>query len=311
MRVIITGGTGLIGRALGARLAGEGHEVIALSREPGRAAAPVGGVRVVAWDGKSAAGWGALADGADVIVNLAGQSIGGNGILSVFFGRWTAARKRRIVESRADSGRAVVEAVRSARSKPRLVIQPSGSGFYGSRRDDELGEDAEAGDDFLARTCLEWEAASEPVRAFGVRHVVTRSGVVLARGAGIFPMVLLPFRFYAGGPLGSGRQWFPWIHLEDEVEAMRTLIHLENANGPYNLTAPEAVRNADLAKAIGRVWGRPAFLPVPGFALRAVLGEKATLVLDGQRPAPRRLLEAGYNFRFPRLEMALRDLLRR
>jgi uncharacterized protein (TIGR01777 family) len=123
-------------------------------------------------------------------------------------------------------------------------------------------------------------------------------------------MVLLPFRFFAGGPLGSGRQWFPWIHLDDEVEAIRTLINLENASGPYNLTAPEAVRNADLARAIGRVWGRPAFFRVPGFALRAALGEKAVLVLDGQRPAPRRLLEAGYAFRFPHLEPALADLVK-
>jgi uncharacterized protein (TIGR01777 family) len=310
MRIIITGGTGLIGRALGARLASEGHEVIALSRNPGGAAADAGGVRLVVWDGRSAAGWGALADGADVIVNLAGESIGGNGVLPILFGRWTTEQKRRIVESRADAGRAVVEAVRAAKNKPSLVIQASASGFYGTHRDEELGEEAEAGDDFLARTCLEWEAASEPVRAFGVRRAVFRSGVVLAKHAGIFPMVLLPFRFFAGGPLGSGRQWFPWIHLDDEVEAIRTLINLENASGPYNLTAPEAVRNADLARAIGRVWGRPAFFRVPGFALRAALGEKAVLVLDGQRPAPRRLLEAGYAFRFPHLEPALADLVK-
>jgi hypothetical protein len=304
------GGTGLIGRALGERLAREGHEVIALSRNPQRAPETSSEVRTVAWDGKSARGWGELADGAEVIVNLAGESIGGVSLLDILFGRWTEERKRRIVESRADAGRAVVEAVRAAKKKPRLVIQASGSGFYGTHRDEELGEDAEAGDDFLARTCLEWEAASEPVRAFGVRHAVTRSGVVLAKRGGIFPMVLLPFRFFAGGPLGSGRQWFPWIHLDDEVEGMRALIHQDDAHGPYNFAAPESVRSTDVARAVGRAMRRPAFFRTPSFLLRLMLGEKAILVLEGQRPVPRRLLKTGFAFRFPTLEMALADLLK-
>jgi len=310
MRVIVTGGTGLIGRALSGRLVAEGHEVIVLSRRPQSAPAMPEGVRLVGWDGETARGWGELADGAEVIVNLAAESIGGEGLLDILLGRWTEDRKRRIVESRADAGRAVVEAVRAAKRKPRLVIQPSGSGFYGTLRDEELGEEAEAGDDFLARTCLEWEAASQPVRAFGVRHAVTRSGVVLTKRGGIFPMVLLPFRFFAGGPLGSGRQWFPWIHLHDEVEGIRALIHREDAQGPYNFTAPVAVRNADLARAVGRAMHRPAFFRVPSLLLRAMLGEKATLVLDGQRPVPRRLLQTGFSFRFPTLEPALADLLR-
>jgi uncharacterized protein (TIGR01777 family) len=267
-------------------------------------------MRLVAWDGETARGWGELADGADVIVNFAGESIGGSGLLSILFGRWTVSRKRAIVESRSNAGRAVVEAVRSVKRKPRLVVQASAAGFYGTRRDEELGEDAAAGDDFLSRTCLEWEAASEPVTAFGVRRVVIRSGVVLTLHGGIFPMVVLPFRLFAGGPLGSGRQWFPWIHLDDEIGAIRHLISYEGAQGPYNLTAPGATTNGNLARALGQTMRRPSFFRVPGFLLRTLMGEKATLVLDGQRPVPRRLLEAGYKFRFPAIEPALQDLLR-
>jgi uncharacterized protein (TIGR01777 family) len=309
MRVIVTGGSGLLGRSLGASLAADGHEVIGLSRRPDAAGPVPGGMRLVRWDGETARGWGDLADGADVIVNFAGESIGGSDVPSILFGRWTAARKRAIVESRSNAGRAVVEAVRSAKRKPRLVVQASGAGFYGTRRDEELGEEAAAGDDFLARTCLEWEAASEPVTALGVRRVVIRSGVVLTLRGGIFPMVVLPFRFFAGGPLGSGRQWFPWIHLDDEIGAIRHLISQEGAQGAYNLTAPAAINYAELARVLGGTMRRPSFFRVPGFALRLLMGEKATLVLDGQRPAPRRLLEAGYTFRFPTLEPALHDLL--
>jgi uncharacterized protein (TIGR01777 family) len=309
MRVIVTGGSGLLGRSLGASLAADGHEVIGLSRRPEGAGPVPGGMRLVGWDGETARGWGELADGADVIVNFAGESIGGSSVPSILFGRWTESRKRGIVESRSNAGRAVVEAVRSAKRKPRLVVQASAAGFYGTRRDEELGEEVAAGDDFLARTCLEWEAASEPVTAFGVRRVVIRSGVVLTLRGGIFPMVVLPFRLFAGGPLGTGRQWFPWIHLDDEIRAIRHLISQEGAQGPYNLAAPGAITYAELARVLGRAMRRPSFLRVPGFALRLLMGEKSTLVLDGQRPAPRRLLEAGFVFRFPTLEPALKDLL--
>ena len=311
MRVIVTGGTGLAGRALCAGLAADGHEVIVLSRRPEGAPKMPEGVRVVGWDGATARGWGQLADGAEVVVNLAGESIGGNGLLSILFGRWKKEQKRRIVESRSNAGRAIVEAVRSAGRKPRLLIQASAAGYYGTRRDEELGEASEAGDSFLARTCLEWEAASEPVGAYGVRRVVVRSGVVLAVRGGILPMVVLPFRLFAGGPLGSGRQWFPWIHIADEVGAIRFLMAKDEASGAYNLTAPQTVRNSDLARALGKVMRRPAFFRVPASVLRLVLGEKAMLVLEGQRPVPRRLLEAGYAFQFPTIESALEDLLHR
>ncbi len=302
MRVIITGGTGLIGRALAADLAAAGREVIVLSRNPQRSPAMPPGVRLEKWDGRTAQGWGDLADGAEAIVNLAGESIAG--------GRWTAARKRRIRESRLAAGAAVVEAVVAARQKPHVVVQASGAGYYGPRGDELILEDTLPGTDFLGRLAAEWEASTAPVEAMGVRRVVVRTGVVLSREGGALPRLILPFRFFVGGPLGRGRQWVPWIHITDEVRAVRFLMENPDARGPYNLTAPNPVPNAQMARVLGRVLGRPAWLPVPAPALRLLLGEMADVLLTGQRAVPQRLLEAGFIFRFPELDAALADLLR-
>lgn len=302
MRVIITGGTGLIGRALAASLAGDGHEVIVLSRDSRRHTDLPAGVQVERWDGRTAAGWGPLADGADAIVNLAGENIGA--------ARWTAERKERIRRSRLDAGRAVVEAVAAAGRKPRVVIQASAVGYYGPRGDEELSEEAPPGEDFLALLCVEWEASTAAVEAQGVRRAVIRSGLVFSTAGGSLPRLLLPFRFFVGGPLGSGRQWYSWIHIADEVAAIRFLIANEAARGPFNLCAPNPLTNAELARVIGRVMGRPSFLPTPAFALRLAFGEMAAAVLTGQRVVPARLLQLGFSFRFPTAEAALRDLLR-
>lgn len=301
MRVIITGGTGLIGRALAADLAQEGHEVIVLSRNPERAPHMPAGVQAQRWDGRTGEGWAHLADGADVIVNLAGENLAA--------GRWTAERKQRIRESRLNAGRAVVEAVRAAAQKPRVLIQASAVGYYGPRGDEEIPEDSTPGSDFLAETSVAWEASTAAVEQWGVRRPVIRTGVVLSTHGGALPRMLPPFRLGVGGPLGSGKQWFPWIHIADEVGAIRFLIETEEATGPYNLTAPGPVTNAGFARALGRVLRRPAFMPVPAFVLRLLFGEMATVLLDGQRAVPRRLLEAGYRFRFTDIEDALRDLL--
>jgi uncharacterized protein (TIGR01777 family) len=301
MRVVITGGTGLIGRALAADLAADGHEVILLSRTPDRVTGLPAGVRAEGWDGRTAAGWGPLADGAQAIVNLAGENLGA--------GRWTAERKRRIRDSRLNAGRAVVEAVQAAGQPPRVVVQSSAVGYYGPQGDQELAEEAPSGSDFLARLCVEWEASTAPVEALGVRRVVIRSGVVLHASDGALPRMLLPFKLFAGGPLGNGRQWLSWMHIADEVAAIRFLIEKEEAAGAFNLTAPHPLTNAEFGRVVGRVLGRPAWMPAPVFALRLVLGEMATMVLDGQRAAPRRLLAMGFAFRFPQAEAALRDLL--
>jgi uncharacterized protein (TIGR01777 family) len=301
MRTIITGGTGLIGRALAANLAADGQEVILLSRAPGRVTDLPGGVRAEGWDGRTAEGWGALADGAHAIVNLAGENIAA--------GRWTAERKHRIRESRVNAGQAVVQAVEAARDKPKVVIQVSAVGYYGPGGDEEITEETPPGDDFLARVTTEWETVTAPVEAMGVRRAIVRSGVVLSLAGGAFPRLLLPFKFFAGGRLGSGRQWFPWIHISDEAAAIRFLIEDPGASGPFNLAAPNPLTNADFSRVLGRVLGRPAWMPTPAFALRLAFGEMATVLLDGQRAVPRRLLDMGFTFRFPEAEAALRDLL--
>lgn len=306
MRIIITGGTGFIGRALAADLAGAGYEVIVLSRDPARAAGLPGGVRAAQWDGRTAAGWGRLADSALAIVNLAGENLSGGGFPPA---RWTPERKDLIRRSRLDAGAAVTEAVAAAGTKPRVVIQSSGIGHYGARADKALTEADAPGADFLARLTVEWEASTAAVAAQGVRHVSVRTGVVLSPDEGALKQLLLPFKFYVGGPMGSGRQGFSWIHPADEVAAIRFLIESERASGPFNLCAPAPLSNAEFARVLGKVVGRPAWLPVPGFALRLALGEVAAMVLDGQRALPQRLLDLGFRFRYPDAESALRDLL--
>jgi uncharacterized protein (TIGR01777 family) len=301
MRILITGGSGLIGSGVAREMGRSGHEVVVLTRDPSRAAALPPGTRAVQWDGKTAGDWAQLVDGSSVIVHLAGDLIAA--------GRWTDEKKRRIRRSRAESGRAVLEAVRQARSKPRAVLQGSAVGYYGDTGDEVATESRPPGDDFLAHVCVEWEAATAELSALGVRRPVLRTGVVLSGGGGALPRMALPFRLMAGGPLGNGRQWFPWIHEADEVGAVRFLIEHEEADGPFNLTAPEPLTNRDFSRVLGRVLHRPSLAPAPGFALRLLLGEMADALLQGQRAMPRRLLDLGYAFRYPEAPGALRDLL--
>jgi len=301
MRVIITGGTGLIGRALAADLAFELYEVIVLTRHPERATRLPKGVRAEGWDGRTAAGWGRLADGADAIINLAGESIAS--------GWWTAARKRRILESRVNAGRAVVEAVNGATRKPGLVIQASAVGYYGPHGDEEVTEALPAGNDFLADVCREWEASTAEVQAMGVRRAVLRTGIVLSRTGGPLPVMRLPFQFFVGGPLGGGKQWFPWIHIADEIGAIRFAMKKTEAQGVFNVCSPNPLTNAAFSRTLAKVMRRPSFMPAPAFAVRLMLGELSTLLLDGQREIPQRLQQLGFRFRFSEAEAALRDLL--
>jgi len=311
MRVIITGGTGLIGRALTTSLVADGHDVIVLSRTPEKATDLPPGARAVKWDGRTAEGWGELAEGAGAIVNLAGESIGGENMLALFTKRWTPERLQLIRDSRVQAGNAVSQAIEGARQKPKTLIQSSAVGYYGLRGDDEITEDTPAGDDPLARICVAWEATTAGVEKMGVRRAVIRTGgVVMSTQGGALPFVLLPFRLFVGGPLGSGRQWFSWIHIADEVRAIRFLMDSAEAQGAFNLCAPNPLTNAALARVIGKVMRRPSFLPMPAFAMQLLLGEKSVIVLDGQRQLPKRLLELGFEFRFPTAEAALRDLLK-
>lgn len=306
MRIIITGGTGLIGSALAKNLAADGHEVIVLSRHPARHTFPAG-IRGEKWDSKTAVGWGHLADGAEAIVNLAGAPIAGTGLLP---SRWTEERKHRIRQSRIDAGTAVTEAISAASNKPKVLIQSSGADYYGDVQSDQIiTEAASNGSGFLADVTVAWEASTAAVEAMGVRRAIIRSGIVLSLESGALPITVLPFKFFAGGPLGSGQQWWPWIHLEDEVRAIRFLIENETAVGPYNLCAPTPLKNKDFAKVIGRVMNRPAIMPAPAFALKLALGEIAAIVLDGRRAIPEKLQADGFTFNYPEAEAALRDLL--
>jgi len=301
--VIITGGRGLIGQALARELVGHGYQVIVLSRQ-----LPIffpndqpENISYEMWDGRSPQGWGRLAEGARAIVNLAGENLSA--------GRWSAARKQRIRDSRVNAGQAVLQAVRQARRKPEVVVQASAVGYYGPCGDQELTEEAPPGNDFLAKVCVDWEASTAPVAGLKVRHVVIRTGVVLDAEAGALPDMALPFRLFVGGRLGSGRQYVPWIHLADEVAAIRFLIEHAKASGPFNLTAPQPLTNAEFGRTLSKVLRRPYWLPVPAFALRLLLGEMSTVVLNGQRAVPQRLLQLGFSFQFPDAEAALRDLL--
>jgi hypothetical protein len=301
MHILITGGTGLIGGKLIDHLFNHGHVVTVVSRQRYRPAILPAKLNFAQWDGKSAAGWGHLIEGVDAVVNLAGANLAD--------GKWTDERKKIIWQSRVNSGQAISAAIQAAERKPRVVIQSSAVGYYGPGQDEVITESHPAGDDFLAQLCQAWEDSSRGVEAMGVRHAAIRTGLVLDMGGGGFPKMLIPFRLGAGGPVGSGQQWVPWIHYQDAVEAIRFLIETEAATGPFNLMAPYPLRNRDLARLIGKVMKRPAFLPAPEFALKFIFGEMSTILLTGQQALPRRLEELGFVFKFPTAEAALVDLL--
>ncbi|GAB4397240.1 MAG: TIGR01777 family oxidoreductase [Anaerolineales bacterium] len=310
MRILITGGTGLIGRALAHNLAAAKHEVIILTRDPEWVVGMPEAIRAVRWDGKTAHGWGELADGAGAIINLAGQSIAGESLPDILFTRWSKTYKERILNSRLNAGKAVTEAITAAKNKPALLLQASAVGFYGPRAAEPVDESTPAGSDFLAQVCQQWEQSTQSVEALGVRRIILRTGLVLAPKGGILPIMALPFRLFAGGPIGSGKQYIPWIHLQDEIGAIEFLLKHPQASGVYNLTAPQPLTNADFGRALGRALFRPAFFPTPAFALKLALGEKSTLVLDGQNAIPTRLQAQGYKFKFSDAYSALTDLLR-
>lgn len=299
MLVIITGGMGMIGTALSESLIGDGHEVIVLSRKPeARSKIDNPRIRYVRWDGCTAEGWGSLVNGADAIVNLAGDNLSS--------GRWSAEKKRRIVESRRNAGQAVVQAVGAAAQKPGVVLQASGINYYGVQNTGIVTEESPKGNDFLADVCEIWEASSAPVESMGVRRVVTRSAVVLSRRAGALPRMAMPFHFFVGGPIGRGNQSFSWVHLADVVGVFRFLIENDSASGIYNLAAPGPVKNREFSKTLGKALRRPSVVPVPAIALKLLFGEMSTVLLDGVQAVPERLLETGYQFKYPDIESALR-----
>jgi len=302
-KIIVTGGTGFIGRNLCASLSNANYEIIVPSRNIEIAKKIFGGnATPVSWDGKSAAGWIDHVAGAHAIINLAGENIGS--------GRWTQKKKQRILESRIQAGKAVVEAIRQTKNKPRVLLQASGIGIYGDRDDELLDETSAPGSGFMSDLAQQWEQSVQEVAAMGVRLVYLRTGVVLATDADFIQRVMLPFRLFIGGHLGSGKQWISWIHLDDEVAAIKFLLENDGLKGVFNLSAPNPLTYKKFFKTLGKVMKRPSWFHVPGFLLKILLGEMAEgLILSGQRAIPKKLLDAGFGFNHPELENALKDIL--
>ena len=293
MKVAIVGSNGLIGRALGRALVDRGDSVVALSRG---GSSGIAGALDMRWDPAEGPPPAAALEGGDAVVNLAGVPIGGR--------RWTAERKREIRESRTLTTRALVDAM-TAGEGPRVLVNGSAVGYYGPT-EETVDETAPPGSDFLADTCVAWER--EAVRAVeaGVRVVLVRTGIVLARDGGALPQMAMPVKFFAGGPIGGGRHWIPWIHIDDEVGLLTLALDRETVSGPMNASAPEPARQRDFVKALAKALSRPAVLPTPAFPLRIAMGEMAALALEGQRAVPAVALAAGYEFIHPELEAALR-----
>jgi hypothetical protein len=290
MKILLTGATGFIGRRLSGLAESRGHQILPVSRKP-----RPGGFD---WSrGSLEAG----VEAADAIVHLAGENLLGK--------RWTEAQKKVLVESRVETTGRLAQL--AAKRRPVAFLSASAIGYYGPSERQGLDESAPPGHDFLADLTRRWEEATAPASAAGVRTVLLRSGIVLGREEGALKQMLPPFKLGIGGPIGSGRQWFSWIHVIDEVELILFLLESQTASGPFNLTAPNPVTMREMARTLGKTLHRPAVLPVPGFALKAVLGDVADVLLAGQHVIPRHAMEAGYSFRFPGLEEALRDLLDR
>jgi hypothetical protein len=301
-RIVISGGTGFLGRRLSERFAREGHEVVVLTRS-GRLPAGLAeqkGVRAATWDAVSGGEWERDVDGAKAVIHLAGEQAVGV--------RYTERVKERIVNSRVQSGEALVRAIERATMRPEVMISASGVGYYGGRLDDApLDEAAPAGSDFLANVCVAWEGAVRPVEALGVRLVVARLGIVLGKGGGALETMARPFKWFVGGVIGSGKQMFTWVHVDDVVEVLARALTDTSLRGPVNVAAPNAVDHAQLAHALGKALHRPSLFPVPGFALRALFAEGAVPLLTGQNAVPKKLDDAGYRFQYTSIDAALAE----
>ncbi len=286
MKVLIAGGSGFIGSHLSKFLSERGYEVLIVSRDASRG---------IPYDEVHR-----YVDGNTVVVNLAGENIAS--------GRWTSAKKRTIRESRIWAGRKLVEGIRKSGIKPAAFLQASAIGYYGRSLDAEFDEDSPPGDDFLARLVVDWENSTREVEDMGIRRVILRIGLVLARDGGAYPRMSLPFRLGLGGRVGTGKQWMSWIHVGDLVRAIEFLMKNDHS-GPFNLTAPSPVRNSEFARTLCEVLRRPCLFPVPAFLLKMLFGEMADyLLLEGQKVIPRRLLEVGFQFSYPDLRGALESL---
>jgi uncharacterized protein (TIGR01777 family) len=307
MKLVVAGGSGFLGSPLCESWAEDGHDVRMLTRQlrPGESRHDSGtgvpGITRVGWQPDGTAGQTTAAiDGAAAIVNLAGESIAS--------GRWTAARKQALRDSRILSTRTLAAAIKASTNPPRTFISGSAIGYYGAHDSAPLTESAPPGTDFLAKLCVDWEAEAQRAAGPSVRVVLLRAGIVLERGGGALAKMMVPFRFFAGGTMGSGRQYVSWIHRIDWMEMVRWLVETPEIAGAVNATAPHPVTNTEFARALGRALHRPALVPAPAFALRIVLGELADSIVTGQRVLPSRALSAGFHFRYPEIDIAFRGM---
>jgi uncharacterized protein (TIGR01777 family) len=299
MKILMTGGTGFVGSRLASRMVQEGHQVTILTRSVRKNESLRPGITALAGDPGLKGSWQESVKEQNLIINLAGASI---------FNRWTEEHKRAIRESRVLTTRNLVEAIPPGGGVS--LFSTSAVGYYGFHGDEELAEEAPPGNDFLARVAVEWETEALKAAEKGGRVVVTRFGIVLGEKGGALSRMIPLFRKFIGGPIGDGRQWFSWIHIQDLVEAFVFLMTRPEISGPVNLCSPLAVKNRELAKALGKTLRRPSFMPAPGFMIRLVLGEFGSVILKGQRVLPRKLLENGFVFRYPDIDSALSNLLR-
>jgi uncharacterized protein (TIGR01777 family) len=307
MKVVIAGGSGFLGAPLAEAYAEEGHDVRVLTRglKPGEARHESGtgvpGITRVGWTPDGSTGpWACVLEGADAVVNLSGESIDR--------GRWTPQRKARLRDSRVLATRSLATAITASAARPPVFISGSAVGYYGDTDGRTVTEAAPAGQDFLAHLCEDWEGEAKRAESAGVRVVVVRTGIVLESSGGALPRMMLPYRFFAGGPLGSGRQYVSWVHRLDWMEIVRWIVQTSEARGPINATAPQPVTSRELSRALGHALHRPSLLPVPGFALRLAVGEMAGSLLTGQRAIPQQALSLGYHFRYPDIDQAMRGI---
>ena len=297
MRLVITGASGFIGTGLCSRLLTKGHRLTLLTHSAPREARTES-KKWLHWTPGTTGDWESALEEADGVINLAGEPIAAK--------RWTPKQKRKIRISRVDVTNSLVATIAKAKQKPAFLLNASAVGYYGSRGDETITEDTTAGNDFLSSVCRDWEAEANKAEALGLRVIRLRTGIVLGRDGGALAKMALPFKFFAGGPLGSGKQWMPWIHLDDEVGLILHLIDNSSATGPFNATAPNPVTNNEFCRILGKVMLRPSFLGAPAFALRLMLGEMAEMLLAGQRVVPAAAQRLGYEFRYPNLYDALK-----
>lgn len=298
MKVLITGGLGFVGTQLSIRFLASGHEVTVVDHAPRPKPYTPAGVRYVSADTTVAGPWQVEIANQDVIINLAGASI---------FGRWSAAYKKLIYNSRILTTRNVVQAMSSEQES--TLLSTSAIGYYGFCKDEELTEDSPPGNDFLAGLCVDWEREAQEAQKKGARVVITRFGIVLGKNGGALQQMIPAFKRFVGGPLGSGMQWFSWVHMHDLLEALLFLVDRSDINGPVNCCSPQPVRNKALAKALGSMLHRPSYVATPSFMLRLALGEFASALLEGQKVIPVKLLGAGFKFQYPALPDALQSIL--